>query len=152
MSRESGGESESAESSPIMPCPPCLFDNHPCDMLSAERDHGHAPARIDTAADEEQVAELRALFRRFEGEIPASIADHAIDRAPIGGVTSLDVEWRPEIFNDDVAAQIGKSQAFELVEAEFFKRDVVFARIGVTIVDIRDMRQNLDVVAARRRL
>ena len=121
-------------------------------MLPPECDHGHARARIDAPSDEKQIAELRALLRRFEGEVPASIADHTVDRASIGGVTSFDIEWCPEIFDDNVAAQIGKAQALKLVEAEFFKRDVVFTRIGATIVDIRDMRQDLDVVAARGRL
>jgi hypothetical protein len=81
-----------------------LFDNHSCNVLAPERDHGHARARIDASSDKEQIAELRALFWRFESEVPASIADHTVDRASIGGITSLNVEWRPKIFDDDVAA------------------------------------------------
>ena len=107
-------------------------------MLAAKRDHGHARSGIDAAANEEQIAELRALLRRFEGEVPAAIADHTVDGASIGGVASLDVEWRPEILDDDVAPQIGKAQALKLVEAEFFKRNVVFARVGMTVVDMRE--------------
>jgi len=121
-------------------------------MLSPQRDHGHARAWIDASSDEEQIAELRALFWRFEREVPASIADDTVDGTSIGGVTSLDVEWRPEILDDNVAPQIRKAQTFELVEAELFECDVVFARVRMTIVDSRNMRQNLDVVAAGRGL
>ena len=99
-------------------------------MLSSQSDHWHARAWVDTASNKEQIAKLRALFRCFEGEVPSSVANYAVNRAPIRGVASLDVDWRPKIFDDDVAAQIGKTQTLELVETEFFKRNVVFARVG----------------------
>jgi|SRR5271165_1640576 len=121
-------------------------------MLSAKRDHGHARSGIDAAADEEQIVVLRALLWRFEGEVTAAIADHTVDGASIGGVASLDVEWGPEILYDDVLPQIGEAHALKLVEAEFFKRDVIFLRVGIAVVDRWNVRQDLDVVAAGWRL
>jgi len=117
-------------------------------MLSTKRDHGHARSGIDAAANKEQIVELRALLWRFEGEVAAAIANHTVDGASIGGVASLDVEWGPEVLDDDVLPQISEAHALKLVEAEFFKRDVIFSRAGVTVVDGWNVRQDLDIVAA----
>ncbi len=118
--------------------------------MAAKRDHGHARPRIDASANKEQIVELRALLWGFEGEVTAAIADYSVNGASIGGVTSFDVEWSPEILDDDVLPQIGESHALKLVEAEFFKSDVIFSRVGIAVVDGWNVRQDLDVVAAGR--
>src|SRR5580704_13093892 len=97
-----------------------LLDNHPSDVLTAKRDHGHTRSGIDAAANEEQVVELGALLWSFESEVAAAIADYTVDGASIGCVPSLDVEWGPEVLNDDVLPQIGEAYTLKLVEAEFF--------------------------------
>src|ERR1700753_1315488 len=99
-------------------------------MLAAKRDHGHARSGINAAANEEQIVELRALLWSFKSKVTAAIADYTVDGASIGGVPRLDVEWSPEVLNDDVLPQIGEAHALKLVEAEFFKRNVILARIG----------------------
>jgi len=118
--------------------------------LPAKRDHGHARSGVNAAADEEQIVELRTLLWRFESEVAAAITDHTVDGASIGGVPSLNVEWSPEVLNDDVLPQIGEAHALKLVEAELFKRNVIFACVGIAVVDGWDVRQDLDVVAAGR--
>src|SRR5580704_11338410 len=97
-----------------------LLDNHPSDVLAAKRDHGHTRSGIDAAANEEQVVELRALLWRLESEVTAAIADHTVNGASIGGITSLDVEGGPEVLDDNVFPQIGEAHTLKLVEAEFF--------------------------------
>jgi hypothetical protein len=83
--------------------------------LAAKRDHGHSRSGIDTAAYEEQIVELAASLWSFKGEVTTSIADHAVDRASIRGIASFDVEWGPEVLDDDMAPQIGKAHTFQLV-------------------------------------
>jgi hypothetical protein len=114
-------------------------------VLAAERDHGHARSGIDAAADEEKIAELSASLWRFESEVAAAIADHTVDGASIGGVALLDVEWSPEVLDDDVLPQIGEAHTLKLVEAEFFQRNVIFAGVGITVVDGWNVWQDLDV-------
>ena len=135
---------------------PILFprarDGEPCVAYEdlgrdAVRDEADGDV-IDAAANEEQIVKMRALFRRFESEVSSAIADHTMDRASIGGIPILDVKWSPEVLNDDVLPQIGEAHTLKLVEAEFFQRNVIFACVGITVVDGWNVRQDFNVVAA----
>ncbi len=129
-----------------------LLDNHSSDVLAAKRDHGHTRSWIDAATCEEQVAKTGTLLWCFEREVTATITDDTVDRASIGGIACFDIEWRPKIFDDDVFPKISQTHTLEFVQADFLESYIVFPAVGILRIDGWNVRQNLDVVAAGRRL
>jgi len=121
-------------------------------MLAAERDHGHASAGIDAAADEEEIAIAGAPFWRLEGEVSRPIANHSVNGSAIGCVFLLNVKRRPEVLNNDVLPKIRQAHSLQLVEAQTLERDTVLAGIWMLVIQIGDMRKNLDIVASGRSL
>src|ERR1700761_5019668 len=83
-----------------------LLQNHPCCMLSAERNHRHSPARVRAASDKEQVVILLATLRSLKGKVLSTVAHNAVDRAAIGVILALDIERCPKVFHHNVLPQI----------------------------------------------